>query len=54
MGGCRHSSDATAVGNGKQNALVRGVPFFRSIQGRFEAEKGPGTQGLGVQDHMIG
>ena len=37
MGGRRHSSDATAVGNRKQNTWVRGVPFFRPAQG---------TQGL--------
>ena len=42
IGGCRHSSDATAVGNRKQNTWVRGVSFFRSVQGRLEVEKGPG------------
>ena len=38
MGGHRHSSDATAVGNRKQNTWVGGGPVF--AQGNFEAEKG--------------
>ena len=60
MGGHRHSSDATAVGNRKQNAC-KGGPFFARFKGVLKLKKGTPrelrgrwTQRLGVQEQVIG